>query len=306
MPPPDRPSVSVVIPCYNQGRFLRDAIESVLRQTYPASEIFVVNDGSTDETAAVARSFPRVRYLEQRNQGAPVARNAGLHASVGDFLIFLDADDRLRPDAIAIGVEALAAHPEWAFVTGCVRVVDENGSPQYVPSQQHPTGDAYRYLLRSNYIWTPGAVMYRHDVLRAMNGFDRSAGASADYELNLRIARRFPVGGHREVVLEYRQHPGSMSSDMRYMLKSAVSVRRAERAHARRSPECLAAWRQGIAIVQADYGRRLVHQMKRDARTRGRRGRVIVSAWYLLRYHPDGLARLVRGAVRRLVAARRR
>lgn len=305
MPHPDRPSVSVVIPCYNQGRFLGEAIQSVLRQTYQATEILVVNDGSTDDTAAVARSNGAVRYLEQRNHGAAVARNAGLQASTGDFLIFLDADDRLRPNAIAAGVEAMIAHPEWAFASGFVSLIAEDGSAQHVPNQSPLAGDCYVQLLAANDIWTPGVVMYRGEVLRATKGFNASAGASADYELNLRIARRFRAGSHQQVVLEYRRHPGSMTSDVRYMLKSAITVRRAERVHARRNAERLAAWRQGIAAVQADYGGRLIREIKRDARTRGRRTRLVGSIWYLLRYYPAGLQRLAQDLVRH-VAARRR
>ena len=294
--------MSVVIPCYNQGRFLREAIESVLHQTYPAAEIVVVNDGSTDDTATVARSYEGVRYIEQRNQGAPAARNTGVSSSTGDLLVFLDADDRLQPHALATGVESLTANPEWAFVSGSVRVIAEDGSPRYVPKQQPRSGDPYIQLLRSNYIWTPGVVMYRREMLRAVNGFDTSAGASADYELNLRIAARFPTGRHGRVVLDYRQHPSSMSRDMRYMLKSAVTVRRAERKRAHRSAEGKQAWQEGIAIVQTDYGGRLIRQMKSDLRVAGRRGRAVVSAWYLVRYYPAGLIRLARGVFRRAAA----
>jgi glycosyltransferase involved in cell wall biosynthesis len=302
---PDRPRVSVVIPCYNGGRFLREAIESVLHQTYPAAEIIVVNDESTDDTAAIARAYEEVRCIEQRNQGAPAARNAGLRASTGDLVVFLDADDRLQPHALAAGVESLGKHPDWAFVSGGVRIIDENGSPRYVPEDRPRPGDPYRQLLRSNYIWTPGVVMYRRDILRAVNGYVGWAGASADYELNVRIARRFPIGRHGQVVLDYRTHPSSMSSDVRYMLKSAVTVRRAERRHAYRSAEGKQAWREGIATVQADYGGRLVTQMKSDLRAAGRRRRAAISAWYLVCYYPTGLIRLA-GSVLRRAAARRR
>ena len=295
----EQPRVAVVIPCHNGGRFLREAIESVLHQTYPAAEIVVVNDGSTDDTAAVARSYECVRYIEQRNQGAPAARNTGIRSSTGDLLVFLDADDRLQPHALATGVQSLAANPAWAFVSGDVSVIAEDGSPRYVPEQRPRSGDPYIQLLRSNYIWTPGVVMYRRDVLRAVNGFNTAAGASADYELNVRIARRFPIGRHYQVVLDYRQHPSSMSSDARYMLKSAVTVRRAERAHAYRSAEGKQAWQEGLAIVQADYGGRLITQMKRDLRVAGRRGQAVISAWYLARYYPAGLIRLARGVFRR-------
>jgi glycosyltransferase involved in cell wall biosynthesis len=299
---PERPRVSVVIPCYNSGRFLREAIESVLRQSYPAAEIVVVNDGSTDDTAAVARSFERVRYIEQPNQGAPASRNAGIRASTGDFLVCLDADDRLQPHALATGVESLVAHPEWAFVSGEVSVIAEDGSLRHVPKRKPRFGDPYIELLRSNYIWTPGVVMYRRDILRAVNGYVTWAGASADYELNVRIARRFPIGRHDQVVLDYRQHPSSMSSDVRYMLRSAVTVRRAERRHACRSAEGKRAWRKGIAVVQADYGGRLLTQLKRDLSEAGRRRQAVISVWYLVRYYPAGLIRVARGALRRAAA----
>jgi glycosyltransferase involved in cell wall biosynthesis len=300
---PGERRVAVVIPCYNGGRFLREAIESVLHQTWPAVEIAVVNDGSTDDTADIARSYEQVRYVEQRNQGAPAARNAGIRSSSSEFLVFLDADDRLQPHALATGVQALTANPSWAFVSGGVRVIAEDGSAQRVPEHQPRSGDPYIQLLRSNYIWTPGVVMYRRDVLRTVGGYVTWAGASADYELNVRIARRFPIGRHGQVVLDYRQHPSSMSSDVRYMLKSSVTVRRAERRHACRSAEARQAWQEGIATVQTDYGGRLLTQMKRDLRVAGRRGRALIGVWYVARYYPAGLRRLARAVLRR--AARR-
>jgi glycosyltransferase involved in cell wall biosynthesis len=296
---PGQARVSVVIPCYNGSRFLGEAIESVLRQTWPAAELIVVNDGSTDDTAAVALLYEQVRYIEQRNQGAPAARNAGMRSSTGEFLVFLDADDRLRPHALAAGVESLRANPEWAFVSGDVHVIAEDGSPRYVPTHRPRPGDPYVQLLRSNYIWTPGVVMYRHEILRAENGFVTWAGASADYELNVRIARRFPIGRHHQVILDYRQHPFSMSSDVRYMLQSAVTVRRAEGRHACRNAEAKQAWQEGLAAVQADYGGRLLRQMKRDLRVTGRRRRAVASVWYVARYYPAGLIRLARGVLKR-------
>ena len=299
---PEQPRVSVVIPCYNGGRFLREAIESVLGQTWPAAELVVVNDGSTDDTAAVARSYEQVRYIEQRNQGAPAARNTGMRSSTSEFLVFLDADDRLQPHALAAGLESLQANPEWAFVSGEVRVISEDGSLLYVPTPRPRPGDPYIQLLRSNYIWTPGVVMYRREILQRVNGFVTWAGASADYELNVRIGRRFPIGRHRQVVLDYRQHRSSMSSDVRYMLKSAVTVRRAERRHACRSAGAKQAWQEGLAKVQADYGGQLLTQMKRDLGATGHRRRALASVWYVARYYPAGLIRLARSVLRQAAA----
>jgi glycosyltransferase involved in cell wall biosynthesis len=297
------PLVSVVIPCHNQARFLTDAIDSALRQTFPAVEVIVVDDGSTDDTVAVVRKYAAARLIEQRHQGAAAARRAGLRESRGEYLIFLDADDRLLPDAVGTGMESLAAHQEWAFVAGHVRLVHEDGSPAGVPPQEHGDGDRYVELLRSNYIWTPGAVMYRRSVFDSVHPFDPSAGGSADYELNIRIARRFAIGCHHQIILEYRQHGANMSTDIAYMLKSAVSVRRSQRTYVRRDPAAKQAWMAGIRIVQADFGGRLIEQVKTDLRLPGRPRRALRGVLCLLRYYPAGVLRMMsRRRLRRLVA----
>jgi glycosyltransferase involved in cell wall biosynthesis len=290
-----QPLVSVVIPCYNQGRFLRDALDSVFRQSHDLVEAIVVDDGSTDDTAAVVRTFPAVRYLQQPNAGAPVARNTGLRASRGEYVIFLDADDRLVPDAIATGIEALASHPDWAFVSGHVRRIEADGSPAGVPSHDHVHSDPLLDLLHTNYIWTPGVVMYRRRVFDSRDAFDASAGGSADYELNVRLARLFPVGCHHRIVLECRRHGANMSADLRYMLKSAVSVRRAQRRYLGDNPAALQALNAGIAVVQSDFGARLVDQVKADMLA----GRFVGAARglsCLSRYYPAGV-RQVGGAI---------
>jgi glycosyltransferase involved in cell wall biosynthesis len=294
------PLASVVIPCYNQGRFLPDAIESARHQTHGAVEIIVVDDGSEDDTRGVARRYG-VRCIRQRHAGAPAARNTGLRESRAEFLIFLDADDRLLPQAVAIGIEWLDRRSEWALVTGHVRLIAEDGSPAGIPPQDHADPASYVQLLRSNYIWTPGVVMYRRSVLDAVNAFDSSAGGSADYELNIRIARRHPIGCHHQVVLEYRRHRTNMSADVSYMLKSAVAVRRAQRAHVRGHPMAEQAWRDGIAIVQADFGGRLIDQVKRDLRQAGRRGRALRGLWCLIRYYPAGVLKMLRAGAGRLL-----
>jgi glycosyltransferase involved in cell wall biosynthesis len=108
----DLPLVSVIIPCYRQGHLLPEALESVLAQTYPAVEAVVVNDGSPDDTDEVVhRYLPRVRYVRQQNRGLPAARNAGIRASSGQYLLFLDADDLLYPKAVEWLVEA-ASRPD--------------------------------------------------------------------------------------------------------------------------------------------------------------------------------------------------
>ncbi|MEO6860501.1 MAG: glycosyltransferase family A protein, partial [Microcoleus sp.] len=111
-------NVSVVIPSYNSTQFLPEAIESVLEQSYPPFEVIVVDDGSTDETKEVCDRYPTVKYVYQNNQGVAAARNTGLRVSTGEYILFLDSDDCLLPEAIEIGVKHINALPEVGFVFG--------------------------------------------------------------------------------------------------------------------------------------------------------------------------------------------
>src|SRR5215210_7397761 len=112
--------VSVVIPCYNQAHFLDEAIESVLSQSYTNFEVIVVDDGSTDTTSEVASGHADagVRLFRQENRGLAGARNRGLAESKGEYVVFLDSDDRLLGEALAVGVRELKSHPGCAFVAG--------------------------------------------------------------------------------------------------------------------------------------------------------------------------------------------
>lgn len=113
-------SISVIIPVYNGERYLAEAIESVLKQTLPPAEVIVVDDGSTDYSAAIAQSFATVRYLHQPNAGSNAARNRGILHSTGNFLAFLDADDLWMPDKLAVQLAAFSQEPSLDFVYGYV------------------------------------------------------------------------------------------------------------------------------------------------------------------------------------------
>src|SRR5919112_6190031 len=123
------PLVTVVIPCYNQAHFLGEAIESVLSQSYRNFEIIVVDDGSTDETSEVASRYEEVRLIRQENRGLSGARNTGIRDSQGEFLVFLDADDKLLPGALEAGLRCFEAHPECEFVFGDFRYIGIDGAP---------------------------------------------------------------------------------------------------------------------------------------------------------------------------------
>jgi glycosyltransferase involved in cell wall biosynthesis len=221
--------VSVVIPCYNQAHFLAEAITSALDQAYRPREVVVVDDGATDDTAAVAARYPDVQCLRQRNQGLAAARNAGLRACRGDLVVFLDADDRLLPGALAVGAAAAEAHPDAVFVVGRHRRIDADGAPLPTPMRPRVMRDHYASLVRRCWIAMPATVMYRAATLRAVGGFDARQRYAEDYDLYLKLARRFPVVDHHVEVAEYRQHPGTISRDVDRMLRATLGVLAAHR-----------------------------------------------------------------------------
>ena len=150
---PELGKVSVVIPCYNQARFLGEAIQSVLSQGYTDFEIIVVDDGSKDGTEEVASGYAkedsRVRLIRQENRGLPEARNRGLAESGGEYVVFLDSDDRLVGEALEVGVRELEAHPGCAFVSGICRKITADGSIVPEWEQFRVRDDPYLELLRS-------------------------------------------------------------------------------------------------------------------------------------------------------------
>ena len=174
--------VSAVIPCFNQAHFLNEAIDSLLAQTYPHLEIIVVDDGSTDNTAEVASRNANVRLVRQQNSGLAAARNSGIRASQGEYLVFLDADDRLLPNAVEAGFNCLQGQPASVFAWGRYRRLAPDGTAivatRYIPLDH----DLYAALLRGNHIAMHATVIYRRSILDSTGGFDVSLPACEDYD----------------------------------------------------------------------------------------------------------------------------
>jgi glycosyltransferase involved in cell wall biosynthesis len=284
------PLVSVIIPCFNQACYLPESIGSALAQSHPHVEVIVVDDGSTDDTAAVAARHQGVRCLRQPNRGLAEARNAGLAASRGDFVVFLDADDRLLPDAIAWGVRALEDRPAAALAFGRARVVAADGSPMFTAPAEPVPPDAYASLLRSNPIWTPALALFRRDALDRAGGFDPRLNAAADYDLYLRIARHFPLAAHTGLVAEYRHHGAAMSRNAGLMLQTTLAVHRRQRRHTRADPHLRQAHREGRRFWQRFFGDQLVDEIRTAIGLPGGRMRAAVGLATLARHAPARLA----------------
>ncbi|MCR9248213.1 MAG: glycosyltransferase [bacterium] len=217
-------TVSVVIPCYQQAAFLREAIDSVLASTCEGVEVVVVNDGSTDDTQAVAQGFgDRVVLVEQENRGLSSARNAGLARATGAFVNFLDADDRLTPEFLGRMLMAADTNPRAAVLCGGWQLVDANGQVLEQAAADLPA-EPYPYLLGGNPL-PCHAVVVRREILDNAPPFDESLRALEDWDLWLRLAR----AGHEFVNVPaaeviYRRYEGSMSRDVGRMLSAARTV----------------------------------------------------------------------------------
>ena len=253
--------VALIITSFNHGHFLADAIESGLTQTQPFSEIIVVDDGSTDDTAAVAARFPHVRYFRQENRGLAAARNSGLRLSGSDFLIFLDADDRLLPKAVEAGLRCLKANPSAQFVYGGFRYIQLTGEISSEVPVKECGPDSYLALLRDNYIAMHATVMYRRHALLAAKGFNQQLRACEDYDLYLRIAREAKVACHSAVVADYRRHGNNMSRDAKLMLATSLGVLRSQWPHVQGDRLRRAAFKQGVRNWQELYGTKWAGQI---------------------------------------------
>jgi glycosyltransferase involved in cell wall biosynthesis len=286
--------VSVIIPCYNQAHFLGEAIESVLKQTYPHFEVVVIDDGSTDNTSEVAARYPGVRCIRQENRGPAGARNTGIWRSNGSYLVFLDADDRLLPNALEVGLKHLEERPECAFVSGHCRLIGVDGSTLQPSPRPVVEGDHYEALLRICYIEMPAEAMYQRVVFEVMGVFDTSLEASEDYDLYLRTAREYPVHQHTEVVAEYRRHGANTTRNPALMLKSEVTVLRRQRKYVGRKKRYREAYRVGKNHSQEYFGEPLIEEVRAKVREQTWK-QALRGLLVLLRYHPRGFVSALHG-----------
>jgi glycosyltransferase involved in cell wall biosynthesis len=195
--------VSVIIPVYNGERHLRAALESVFAQTYPLHEIVTVDDGSTDSSPEILRSYgDRLTVIRQDNQGVAVARNTGLSHATGDAIAFLDQDDLWPADRTQILVEALDSDPEAEVIVGLAAVRYERTSP---PAYRWEVETTHReYLL--------GSQIIRARVFDALGKLNTNVGYADDTDfLFHRLEHKMKAGRLDEVTLIYRMHDNNTS-----------------------------------------------------------------------------------------------
>lgn len=247
--------VSVVIAAYNASRFVGAAVESAAGQTSPPAEIIVVDDGSTDDTAAIAASRG-ARVIHQSNSGPSSARNAGILAAVNPWIAFLDADDVWTPEKLAWQWRALLACPDVACAFGDFVTFDEEGSEEaaflFTPTRFNLYPSVRRSVLepsivrcehdslihanvRGNFI-PLSTLVVRRDVLIEAGLFDTTISFSEDHDLEMRVLAKTTAVVVERVTMRYRRHGTNSSADKARMLVGEAAVAERVLAHPERYP----------------------------------------------------------------------
>ncbi len=285
------PLVSVIVPCYNGAAFLEETLRSALAQSYAEVEVVVVDDGSTDSSPEIARRFP-VRYIRQPNRGLCEARNAGIRESKGDYLVFLDADDRLKPGAIEAGLRALAQRPDCAMAVGDHMFITADGGYLASSTKECSTHSHYEALLKSNFIEMIASVLFRRSIFDEVGGFDATLRVAEDYELYLRIARALPICCHAAIVAEYRKHGTNTSLNAELMLTTTLQVLKDQGKYLGNDSGRSIAFQEGVRSWRKQYGRQLASELARSHSTLPI-DHLLRKLLRLFNYYPQGLLILI-------------
>ena len=221
------PRISVIIPAYNSAKWINEAINSVLAQSFTDLEIIVVDDGSSDDTEQVLTHWiaaRQIRYIKQANMGVSAARNCGVREACGDYIAFLDADDLFAPDKLGKQLALFEKQPNLGFVHAHFSKFDEAGNDLGLRDMSRFSGWVYpQILLEWSAIMALPTLMLPKRVFEEVGGFDESVRWGEDIDLYIRIVRRYPIDLVPEVLCKVRVHADSVSASK---LGSAASFQR--------------------------------------------------------------------------------
>lgn len=220
----EKVKVSVIIPTYNSAKYVTEAIDSVLEQTYENIEVFVIDDGSTDTTKEVLQKYgDAIHYLYKENGGASSARNYGIENATGKYIAFLDADDIWMPEKVEKQVALMESDEDIGLCYVSTQRVSENLEFTGVIEAKEFEDYCEALLLNSNIVsGSCSSVMVRRDVVSQTEGFDERLGTCGDWEYWLRLSLVTKFAPLREELAKYRDVEGSMSSNP-YVSKDCVS-----------------------------------------------------------------------------------
>jgi glycosyltransferase involved in cell wall biosynthesis len=211
----------IIIPAYNAARYLPAAIESVISQTFGDWRIILVNDGSTDSTAAIADEYQRklgdrMLVVTQANAGLPAARNVAIRNSSAEFLAILDADDIWLPCRLAESLKSFESRPEVGLSYGLITVIDQDGNPQrtFAGNRSNAEGKIARSIYQRKVDLPCPTITFRRKCIEEVGLFDETMRSTEDRDMWLRIAFRREVAFIPKVIAFYRIAAGGMSGNM--------------------------------------------------------------------------------------------
>jgi hypothetical protein len=212
------PLVSVVMAVRNVDRFLAEAMESILGQSFTDFEFIITDFGSTDNSKSIIAKYAatdhRIRFHEIPACTLPVARNAGCALARGEYIAIMDADDVSLPERLALEVEFMQKHPEVGALGGTVEWMDANGKPLQQMPHPFENSEIQSALLRYSALWQPSALI-RRIIFESVGGYRPAFVVAHDYDLWLRIAEHSQMANLEQVVLNYRIHPHQLSLSKR-------------------------------------------------------------------------------------------
>ena len=220
------PKVSVVMPAYNAMRFLPQTVASVLSQTRQDFELIVVDDGSSDGTDAFVWQQPdvRIRLVKQTNQGLAAARNAGIAASRGEYIALLDADDLWEPTKLEEQLARITNRPEVGLVHTAIRYINETGDEINRVLKVVGDGDVWTKVVVHNPVRCGSTPLIRRECFETVGMFDPALRFSEDWEMWIRIARRYHFATVDKPLTLYRQHGANMTKSYRTIMPNFETI----------------------------------------------------------------------------------
>jgi glycosyltransferase involved in cell wall biosynthesis len=291
------PLVSVVIPAYNGQEYIREAIESVLAQTYRPIEVLVVDDGSPISMEEAVSGFgPEVRYLRQKNGGTASARNLGLRSSNGEFIALLDQDDLWLPRKLERQVPRFAEDPRIGLVTAWMEVFDS--ATGETKGTFYPAAEMTVHDILGHELPPVQTMIFRRSALEKIGGFDASLRGTDDWDVNIRIAAEYRVVTVGEVLGRAREHSSQQGSNGEQMYRNSMRVLNKHRNVHANCAECRQALRKSRRLVR-EYHCDFIKGRARAAWNEGHYPAAITRAARAFWQHPplftQALGRALRG-----------
>jgi len=222
--------ISVILPVYNRAKYLGEALDSVIRQSYDNYEIIIIDDGSTDASFDIASMYAanlpkQIKVFKQINSGPSRAKNAGIEFSTGEFIAFLDSDDTWHCNKLEEQVEIAKKFDNFSFIYTGYNIIDSNGNilDQIYPDKRF-SGFIHDKMWLINNTISGGTILVKKNNLLRIKGFDKNLQGAENLDLRLRLSKMGPVYYSNKLLYNYRKHESNLSSQSSIMNTSHLSL----------------------------------------------------------------------------------